>query len=113
MLTTFKGIRLEDREGEDEGEDEESYLDRFLAFPKGLLTFVGRCVHSCFHSGCSVRQGGGGAYGNNGDDEDDEDEESQHALLHGRPKRFLPTHAAASFLRTGTSRRMREANGVL
>ncbi|KAG5921894.1 hypothetical protein E4U42_005673 [Claviceps africana] len=114
MLTTFKGIRLE----EHEGEDEESYLEWFLSVPKGMLAFVARCLHSCFHSGCGARQGDGdgGAYEDNGDDEDEEDEEdeeSQYALLHGRPRRFLPTHAAASFLRTGTSRRMREANGVL
>ncbi|KAG5980637.1 hypothetical protein E4U55_003820 [Claviceps digitariae] len=108
MITTSKGIKLEEHEGEYE-DQQESYLDWFLSSLQGLVTFAGGCFNSC----CSARQSGSAYCHDEDEDKDKDEEDGQHRLLDGRSKRFLPTQAAASFLRTGTPRRMHEANSIL
>ncbi|KAG6154137.1 hypothetical protein E4U11_006594 [Claviceps purpurea] len=116
MLTTFKSIRLEDDDSLDDARCT-SHWNGFLSSVGRLMARVGGCFVPCW----SARKARG-EYCTDGRDEveDGESEEDERQiLLDGRPirfdggRRFSPTHAASSFLRTGTSAGMREANSIL
>ncbi|KAG6033890.1 hypothetical protein E4U19_006141 [Claviceps sp. Clav32 group G5] len=116
MLTTFKSIRLEDDDSLDDARCA-SHWDGFLSSVGRLMARVGGCFVPCWS-----RRKARGEHCTDGRDEveDGESEEDERQiLLDGRPirfdggRRFSPTHAASSFLRTGTSAGMREANSIL
>ncbi|KAG5922408.1 hypothetical protein E4U61_005286 [Claviceps capensis] len=116
MLTTFKSIRLEDDDSLDDARCA-SHWDGFLSSVGRLMARVGGCFVPCWGA-----RKARGEYCTDGRDEveDGESEEDERQiLLDGQPirfdggRRFSPTHAASSFLRTGTSAGMREANSIL
>ncbi|OAQ62994.1 hypothetical protein VFPPC_12628 [Pochonia chlamydosporia 170] len=90
-----KGIRLED--GDEKRGRGSRCLSAIVSFPCVVFASLAKALTLC----CSCTK--------HTDDQVDDDCET---LLDGRPVRF-PRHAASSFLRTGTPRKMREANDIL
>ncbi|KAG5968189.1 hypothetical protein E4U58_001939 [Claviceps cyperi] len=116
MLTTFKSIKLEDDDSLDDARCA-SHWDGVLSSVRRLMARAGSCFGPCW----SARKTSG-EYCTDGRDEvedGDSEEDERQILLDGRPirfdegRRFSPTHATSSFLRTGTSAGMREANRIL
>jgi hypothetical protein len=92
-----KGIKLQDHD--EKTSRARKCLDDIAAIPASFFTSIGKLFTAC----CSCTRH---------TDDDDEVEDDCQTLLEGRPIQF-PRHAASSFLRTGTSRQIREANVIL
>lgn len=94
-MPSSKGIRLHDED--EKANSRGKCLSAVAAFPGLIVASMGQFFAAC----CSCTR-----------PTHDEAEDDCETLLDGKIIPF-PRHAASSFLRTGTPRRMREANHVL